>query len=86
MGILAKILEGIGGRARLVVFIGRKPAFEIAINNKEIIIDVKNPILALDFGIQELFKGKKPDKKILNELKKLGYTIKIKYKVFKLEL
>ncbi|MBU0898614.1 MAG: hypothetical protein KKB03_04460 [Nanoarchaeota archaeon] len=86
MGILAKILEGLCGKAHFMVLIGRKPALEITIEDKQVLIDVKNPVLALDFGMQELLKRGKVEKNVLREMKKLGYKITIKYKMFKLDI
>ncbi|MFH1445367.1 MAG: hypothetical protein ABIF08_02715 [Nanoarchaeota archaeon] len=86
MGTLSQLLENVSGKANIVFYIENKPAFIVHFKNKEIKIEVKNPILALEFGIQEMFKKNKADKPILSSAKKLGFKIKIKYKFFELEL
>jgi len=86
MGVMARFLEGLGGKARFMVLIGKKPAIELFIKNKDIIVEIKNPVLAIDFGLQELLKEKRLDSTVINDIKKLGYNIKIKYKMFELDL
>jgi len=86
MGIMAKILESLCGKVHFMILIENKPALEITIEDKNILIDVKNPVLALDFGIQQLLKVGKAEKSLLYDVKKLGYKVRIKYKMFELDI
>jgi hypothetical protein len=97
MHLLESILETIFGKVHFVVTVGNKPAIEIKLHNKEILIDIKNPILAIEFGLEELLEymprdkgGNKGDgespESMLKKLKSMGYTIKVKYKIFELDL
>lgn len=84
MGILSSLLEGISGSLHFYVYVGKEPAAEIRIEEKTIIIEIKNPVLAVEFGARELLKGSgccgKPDPHILDSAKKMGYRIIIKYR------
>ena len=86
MGILASILETVGGKVHFMVLIDRKPALELFLKDKELIVEIKNPVLAIDFGIQELFGGGKSKRNIFRQIKKLGYKVKIKYKMLELDI
>jgi hypothetical protein len=79
MSLLEEILESVFGKVHFMVLVGNRPALEIKLRDKEIVVDIKNPILAVEFGLEELLetRGKEhPD----SALKKL------KYKIFELEL
>lgn len=76
----------LSGKVHFYLSVGGTPAVEIILREKEIIAEIKNPILALELGIQQLATRRKKDSYILNKLKASGYKIKIKYKVFELEV
>jgi len=84
---IQEFIEKIHGKIHFVILIKNKPALEVRLRDKDIIVDVKNPVLALTLGMEELMK-KKEEKNIgfINELKKHGYRIKVRYKMFKFEL
>jgi hypothetical protein len=87
MGILESILGGIKGELHFFLFVGDEPAAEIKIiSPKEILIDVKNPILAIELGARELIKGGKADEKLFSEIKKMGFRIKLKYRRLEIEI
>lgn len=75
-----------------MVLVGNKPAIELKMEDKDIIVDIKNPILAIELGLEEFFishgdkKKKSEADDILKKLKKAGYTIKIKYKILELDI
>ena len=72
------ILKTLYGRVHFIVCIGDSPAFELKLKEKEIIIEILNPILAIEFGVEEFIKNKgKTDSKLLGIVKKLGYKIVI---------
>lgn len=85
--MLENILKTLYGRIHFIVCIGDAPAFELKLKEKEIIIEILNPILAIEFGVEEFIKNRgKGDSMLLETIKKLGYKIKIKYKMFSIEL
>jgi len=88
MSLLESILETVFGRVHFMVLVGNKPAIEIKLKDREIIIDVKNPILAVELGIEEFLEMKEKRKQgsLLKKLKSMGYKIRVKYKIFELDL
>jgi hypothetical protein len=87
MSILAEIFRSIVGRVHFRVYLGKAPAAEIEIRDKDIIVNIIHPIIALELGIEELLskKGKK-DINMIQKIKKAGYNIKICYKIFEIDL
>lgn len=71
-----------------MIMVGNKPAIEVKLHDREIIIDVKNPVLAIELGLEEYFGDvkNKPRGSLRKKLKSMGYKIKIKYKIFELDL
>jgi len=93
MGLLTYILERLFGRARLLVFAGDRPAMEIKVEGKEIVLDIKNLMLAAELGIAEFVKKIENTEKtdealpdITGELKAFGYRIKVRYGRLELEI
>ncbi len=80
MGLLDSFLEKIFGNVHFYIFVGKKPAAEIIINEKEIVVDIKNPVLAVEAAIEQMLKKKHVGSEKLKQLKKMGYKVKIKYK------
>ena len=86
MGVLSKIAESFYGNVHFMVMMGNKPALEIFFHNKDIIVEVKNPILAVEVGLQEVMTHRRFDSALVDKIKSMGYTIKIKYKFLELDL
>lgn len=87
MSILSQLFNDVVGKAHFMVFMGKHAAAEINLDGKNITVDIKNPLIALEFGIEQLLKGEgEIDVKILERVKALGYRIKIKYKMFELDI
>jgi hypothetical protein len=86
MGILSSLLEGISGGLHFYVFVGKEPAAEIKIEGKKIIVDIKNPLLAVEFGAREFLKGGKPDGSMLKAVKDMGFSVVIRYRRFEIKL
>jgi hypothetical protein len=88
MSLLESILETIFGKVHFMILVGNKPAIEVKLHDRDIIIDVKNPILAIELGLEEYFGDmkNKPKGSLLKKLKSMGYRIKVKYKFFELDL
>lgn len=70
-----------------MVYLGKAPAAEIELKDKDIIINIIHPIIALELGIEEFLsrKGQK-DIHMLKRLRKMGYKLKIRYKWFEVDL
>ena len=81
MGLTETLLKGlIKGKAGLFVEVSGKQAVEIRLEGKEIVLDVKSPVLAMEAFLDQAGKG------MLDTVKKLGYRIKVKYHVLEFEL
>jgi len=86
MDILSKILGSLLGRIHFMIYLGKSPAAEIEVKDNDIIVDVSNPLIALELGLEELLSRKgEQDIKMLENVKKAGYRIVIKYRGFRLE-
>ncbi len=96
MSLLEDILETIFGKVHFMVFVGDKPAIEIKLHNRDIIVDIKNPILAIELGLEEFVgglgqsrgSGKKEQspESVLKKIKAMGYRIRIRYKILEIDL
>jgi hypothetical protein len=86
MEIISEIMKTIAGRMHFMVFLGNKPAADIEINDREITVTIKNPVVALELGIEEFFSEKKSNLDMFQRIKKMGYSIKIKYKMIEVNL
>ncbi len=87
MNILGEIFRSIVGRVHFMVYLGKAPAAEIELKDKDIIVKIIHPIIALELGIEEFLskKGKK-DLEMIEKLKRMGYRIRIRYKWFEVDL
>lgn len=86
MEVVGDILRDLVGKIHFMIFLGKKPAAEILLENKEIIVDIKNPLIAIELGIEEFLSKKKRDINMLKKIKRMGYTIRIKYKMFEVDI
>jgi hypothetical protein len=89
MSLITRALEILQGRVRLYLSIGGVPAVEIVIRDKEkeIVAEIKNPVLALELGVQQFAKGRnKRDSYVLKMIKAAGYKVKVKYKMLEFEV
>ena len=86
MGLFEKFAEGNSGKAHLLITISKKEVFEITVKEKEITIDIKNPLLAMESLISQYLKGGGSGKEKLEMIKKFGFKVKVKYKFLEFEL
>lgn len=87
MNILGEIFRSIVGRVHFRVYMGKAPAAEIEFKDKDIIVNIIHPVIALELGIEEfLFRNGKKDINMIERLKRAGYNIKIRYGMFELDL
>jgi hypothetical protein len=86
MSLITDILGILQGRLRLHLHLDGKPAVDVIITPGEAIIEIKNPVLALEMGLRQL--GKKPgiSSYVLKAVKAAGYKVKVKYKLIEFEL
>ena len=86
--IAGDLFEKIAGRVHFYITVGKKPAIEIYLQDKEIIAEIKNPLLAIEFGIEHLLSGgtELGKNNMLEKIKKHGYKIKLKYKMIEMEI
>jgi|GEM_PF-1136045 len=87
MNILGEIFRSIVGRVHFMIYLGKAPAAEIELKDKDIIVNIIHPIIALELGIEEFLsrKGEK-DIQMIKRLKGMGYKLKIKYKWFEVDV
>ena len=64
MSLLAEIFSDVVGHAHFMIFMGKHAAAEISMKGKNIIIDIKNPLIALEFGIEQILKGEAKELKL----------------------
>jgi len=87
MGVFSEIFRSVVGKIHFMVYLGKTPAAEIEVKDKEIIVNIVHPIIALELGVEEMLSNKgKRDINTLEKIKKAGYKIKIKYKMFEIEM
>ena len=86
MSLIRNILEMVQGKVHFYLYVGGSPAVEIIMRNKEIIAEIKNPLLALELGLQQFATNMKSDSYIIDQAKKAGYKIKVKYKMLEIEM
>ena len=85
MPIFSELLKNVSGKATLSININGKEAFDVLVDEKEITVDVKDPFALLEFGLGEIMK-KKGKSRTVQKLKDAGFKVKVKYKLFKVEL
>lgn len=86
MSIITDILEVFSGRLRFHLFFDGKPAVDIVITTDEVIVDIKNPLVALEMGFHQIGHSNKLNSYIIKMIKAAGYKIKIKYKVLEFDI
>lgn len=86
MDLLAGILEKLMGKVRFYIYLGKKPFAEVIFNDNEIVLDIKNPVLAVEAAVEEIIKKKHFGSKRLDILKTMGYKVKVRYKRLEFEL
>ena len=86
MSMITDILEVFQGRLRFHLFLDGKPAIDMVITPGVVVLEIKNPILALEMGLQQISNKKDMNSYVLNMVKAAGYKVKVKYKIFEIEL
>jgi hypothetical protein len=88
MSIIKDVLEIFAGRVRLHLSFDGKPAIDVVLTPGEVLIEIMNPLIALEMGINQLVKGSDNNfnSYVLKMVKATGYKVKVKYKVLEFEL
>jgi hypothetical protein len=86
MSLVKEIFKMISGKAHFYLYVSGKPAVEIILHKREIIADIKNPILAIELGLHSLGKKGKLNSYLLRMIKAAGFKVKVKYKMLELEI
>jgi predicted GTPase len=86
MSLITDTLEIFRGRLRFHLLVDGKSAVDVVITPGEAIIEIKNPVLALEMGLQQIGKKKGISSYVLKAVKAAGYKVKVKYKVLEMEL
>jgi hypothetical protein len=87
MDLFYDLFRDVVGRAHFMVFMGKHAAAEVSLHGKDILVEIKNPIIAIEFGLEQILKGEGDvDVKIFERVKAMGYRIRIKYKLFEIDV
>jgi hypothetical protein len=87
MDILADVFKTIVGKAHFMIYMGKSPAAEIELKDKEISVNIVNPVALVELGIEEFLSRKgTQDIEVIRKVKEAGYRIKVKYKTLEMEL
>jgi len=86
MSVITDILEVFSGRLRFHLFFEGKSAVDVVLTPGEMLIEIKNPIVALEMGLQQIGSKNKLNSYIIDMVKSAGYKVKIKYKLLEFEL
>ena len=84
--MISEYLSTLKGEADFTFEMDKKEILSIKSKGKEILVDIKNPMAAIDMGLLDLLKGKIKGSGSLKKLKNAGFKIKVKYKLFEFEL
>ncbi len=85
MGILESLLDRIPGEVRIRVEIRDRLVAEILVEKKCVIVDVKNPILAVEAVLRQLRHGQVRSN-TLERLKDSGFCVKVRFAGIEFEL
>jgi hypothetical protein len=82
-----EMIEKFFKKASVVIMIDDSPAVEICYKKGEFIVDVKNPLLLMGLGFDlDLLKKDTGKSVIRKAIKDMGFKIKLRYKMFEIQL
>ena len=85
MSIISSILNNLEGKCSLDVSVDGKEVVSVSMENKNITVDVKDVKTAIQVGMDSLVKKDKKSS-TLKKLKEKGFKIKLKYKLFEVDV
>ncbi|NOX71269.1 MAG: hypothetical protein GXO64_01035 [Candidatus Micrarchaeota archaeon] len=80
------------GNIGFTIMLDGKDVASINVTGKKIIVEIKSPILAIEFGIKEFMKNKDAkdnseiDMSAFENIRKAGYKVIIKYGLIEIEI
>jgi hypothetical protein len=85
------MIENFFKRGSIIIDVDGSPAAEVKLKKDVILIEVKNPILLMSLGLDldmiHMSFGKDKGKSVIRKvIKDMGYKIKLRYKLFELDL
>ncbi len=83
--MFTELLDRMRGKVHFYITVGEKPAAEISIEGKHVIIEVKSLHLSLEALLPELLKRRQGGD-LLGKFKKKGYKFTIKYRMLEFPL
>ncbi len=82
-----EMIEKFFRRANIVVNIDKSPVAEVSCKKGVLLIDVKNPLLLMSLGLDMDFLKKREKKSVIRKaVREMGFRIKLRYKLFEVEL
>ena len=81
-----ELIEKFFRKARLVIMIDKSAAVEIGYSKGEFLIDVKNPMLLMSLGLDMHLLKNRGKSVIRKAIKDMGFKIRLRYKLFEVEL
>ena len=76
------------GGIRFTVSVRRKPAVDIILRGRDIVIEICDPLAAMELGIRHFVSGKRGrlGPFLLRKLRALGFRMKVRYKLIEFEV
>lgn len=85
MTLLEHFLKDVPEDVEITISIKKKPIAEVTLEGKEVIIDVKNPILAVETVLKQISSGGLQSL-TLDRLKEMKYKVKVRWKGLSFDL
>ena len=83
---LADVIKSLSGNAEMTLSLDGSDFLVVHAKGKEMTIEVKDPLKAMEMGLHKFLEGKKSGSGLKQLLKDLGFRIKVKYSIFELEI
>ena len=76
------------GGIRFTISLRRRPAVDIILRGRDIVVEIRDPLAAMELGIRHFVSGKRGrlGPFLLRKLRALGFRIKLKYKFIEFEV
>jgi hypothetical protein len=87
MEVLSGILKTVMGKVHFMIYMGKVPAAEIMVKDREITVKIVNPIAAAGVGLEEFLSRKgTQDIEIIRKIREAGYSIRITFAGLEVDL
>ena len=83
-----EFLKSLSGKATMTLLVDGSTIAKVNLKDKDITVEVKDPVKAMEMGFHKLLNSRKEDEKksVRKALKLLGFRIKLKYSIFEMEV